>query len=149
MKRQASVIWNGAGKAGSGLISSQSKALENAKYAYSTRFEENPGTNPEELIAAAHAGCFTMKLSFLLEEAGFTSDTLETKCTVTLLGGKITESHLVVHGKVPGCKEEKFTELAERAKKECPVSNALSIEVKLDATLSNENEYSPDESFII
>jgi lipoyl-dependent peroxiredoxin len=149
MKRKASVIWNGSGKEGSGLITTQSKAMENVKYAYTSRFEEGEGTNPEELIAAAHAGCYSMKLSFLLEEAGFKTDTIETKSTITLLGGKITESHLTVHGKVPGCHEKKFAELAEKAKEECPVSKALNVEMKLDASLGNENEYSPDESFIL
>jgi len=149
MKRTSTVIWHGTGKQGSGLITSQSKAIENANYAYATRYEDKKGTNPEELIAAAHAGCFTMKFSFMLEEAGFKSDTIETKCTVTLEDNNIIESHLAVNAKIPGIDEQKFYEIAEKSKNECPVSKALNTKITLETVLSNEKEYSPDESFII
>jgi osmotically inducible protein OsmC len=135
MKRSSTAIWYGTGKTGSGKITSQSKVLANTHYAYNTRFEEEKGTNPEELIAAAHAGCFTMKLSFLLNEEGFTADELETRSTVTLEKTGITESHLSVKGKVPGISKEKFLELAERSKNECPVSKALRMKITMDAVL--------------
>ena len=136
MKRSSTAIWYGTGKTGSGKITSQSKALDHAHYAYNTRFEEEKGTNPEELIAAAHAGCFTMKLSFLINEAGFTADEIETKSTVTLEKSGITKSHLSVKAKVPNLVKEKFIECAERAKNECPVSRALgAIIITMDAEL--------------
>src|SRR5438445_11138057 len=93
MKRTSTVVWHGSGKEGKGIISSQSKALNNAGYAWNTRFEEAKGTNPEELLAAAHASCFTMKLSFLLSDAGYPPETIETASTVTLEEGSITQSH--------------------------------------------------------
>lgn len=135
MKRTSTAIWYGTGKTGSGKITTQSRALDRAHYAWNSRYEEEKGTNPEELIAAAHAGCFTMKLSFLLNEAGFTADEIETTSTVTLEKSGITGSHLAVKAKVPGLSKEKFDECAERAKKECPVSRALSITISMDALL--------------
>ena len=94
MIRHASAVWNGSGKEGKGTLSSQSGVLQETQYAFNTRFENGNGTNPEELVAAAHAGCFTMKLSFVLGEAGFTPDRLETKCEITFENGTITKSHL-------------------------------------------------------
>jgi osmotically inducible protein OsmC len=149
MKRTSTVVWHGEGKEGSGQITTQSKALENAHYAWGTRFADDKGTNPEELIAAAHASCFTMKLSFLLNEAGFSADNIETKSTVTLEDSTITESHLVVKAKVNGITEEKFEQLAEKSRNECPVSKALNMKISMEAKLVKENEYSPDESFIV
>ena len=135
MKRSSTAIWYGTGKTGSGKITSQSKAVDSANYAWNTRFEEAKGTNPEELLAAAHAACFTMKLSFVINEARFTADEIETTTTVTLEKSGITESHLSVKAKVPGISKEKFEECAEKAKNECPVSRALSIKITMDALL--------------
>jgi osmotically inducible protein OsmC len=149
MKRTSTVVWHGAGKEGSGQITTQSKVLENAHYAWGTRFADDKGTNPEELIAAAHASCFTMKLSFLLNEAGFSADTIETRSTVTLEDSTITESHLVVKAKINGIAPEKFEQLAEKTRNECPVSKALNMKISMEAKLVKENEYSPDESFIV
>ena len=135
-KRFATAKWLGTGKEGSGTVSSQSGAFSDAQYSYKSRFEEGTGTNPEELIAAAHAGCFSMKLSFVLGEAGFTPDSIETKCTVSLDSGVITESHLDVKATVPGLDNNKFVELANAAKDGCPVSKALSINITMDASLA-------------
>lgn len=135
-KRFATAKWLGTGKEGTGTVSSQSGAFSDAQYSYKSRFEEGTGTNPEELIAAAHAGCFSMKLSFVLGEAGFTPDNIETKCTVSLDNGVITESHLDVKATVPGLDNTKFVELANTAKDSCPVSKALSINIAIDAALA-------------
>ena len=135
-KRFATAKWLGTGKEGSGTVSSQSGAFSDAQYSYKSRFEEGTGTNPEELIAAAHAGCFSMKLSFVLGEAGFTPDSIETKCTVSLDSGVITESHLDVKATVPGLDNNKFVELANAAKDGCPVSKALSVNITMDAALA-------------
>ena len=135
-KRFATAKWLGTGKEGSGTVSSQSGAFSDAQYSYKSRFEEGSGTNPEELIAAAHAGCFSMKLSFVLGEAGFTPDSIETKCTVSLDSGVITESHLDVKATVPGLDNNKFVELANAAKDGCPVSKALSVNITMDASLA-------------
>lgn len=102
---------------------------------YKKRFEDDPGTNPEELVAAAHAGCFSMKLSFVLGAAGFTPDSIEARCEVTLDNGAITKSHLQVKASVPGISEEKFQECVQDAKENCPISKSLSGEVTAEATL--------------
>ena len=135
MKRKATAVWNGSGKEGKGKLSSQSSALNDMHYSYSSRFEEGVGTNPEELIAAAHAGCFAMKLSFVLGGAGFTPDSLEVTSTVTLEDGTIKSSHLVLNAKVPGISADKFKECAEDAKASCPVSKALNMDIQLEANL--------------
>jgi len=147
MRRSSLVVWHGTGKQGSGRITSQSKVLENVHYAWNTRYENKKGTNPEELLAAAHASCFTMKLCFLITEERFTVDTIETKSTVTLEESTITESHLEVKAMVNGLSEEKFEELAEKAKNECPVSKALNLKITLEAKLVKEHVF--DESLII
>jgi osmotically inducible protein OsmC len=136
MKRTASIVWKGPGKTGNGTITTQSKAMNQVPYAYNTRFEETPGTNPEELIAAAHASCFSMKLSFVLGEKGFTPDSIQTTSEVTLEAGTITESKLTVNAAVPNITEEQFQECAKFAKENCPVSKALSIKISMEATLS-------------
>lgn len=136
MKRTATAVWNGSGKDGKGSLSAQSSALNNVQYSYSSRFEEGVGTNPEELIGAAHAGCFSMKLSFILGAAGFTPDSIETTSTVELDNGVIKSSHLSVKAKVPGITSEKFQEAANDAKENCPVSKALSITISMDAQLA-------------
>lgn len=137
MKRSSTVVWQGAGKEGSGNVTSQSKELNNAFYKYNTRFAEEKGTNPEELIAAAHASCFTMKLSFLLQDAGYISEQIETTSTVTLEGSDITESHLVVNANVPGIQKEHFMDAAERAKNECPVSKALNMKITMETDVTS------------
>jgi osmotically inducible protein OsmC len=135
-KRFATAKWLGTGKEGTGTVSSQSGAFSDAQYSYKSRFEEGTGTNPEELIAAAHAGCFSMKLSFVLGEAGFTPDNIETKCTISLDNGVITGSHLEVKATVPGVDNAKFVELANAAKEGCPVSKALNLNITMDAALA-------------
>lgn len=136
MKRNATAIWAGSGKEGKGDLTTQSGVLNKTQYSFSSRFEEGIGTNPEELMAAAHAGCFTMKLSFVLGEAGFTPDELQTKCVISLENGVITKSELTVQGKVPGISAEKFQECADNAKANCPVSKAYSMEITMTATLA-------------
>jgi osmotically inducible protein OsmC len=137
MDRNATAIWNGSGKEGGGKLTTQSKALDNIQYSYKSRFEQGTGTNPEELIAAAHAGCFSMKLSFVLGAAGFTPESIETTSTISLNNGKIESSKLVVKAKVPGITPEKFNECVDEAKRECPVSKALSsLEITADAQLA-------------
>lgn len=136
MKRQATAVWNGSGKEGTGSLKTNNSVLNNAQYSYKSRFEDGDGTNPEELIAAAHAGCFSMKLSFILGAAGFTPDSIETTCEVTLEDGAINHSHLTVKATVPGIDAAKFKECAEDAKANCPVSKALSMEITMDATLA-------------
>src|SRR3984885_10233190 len=122
MKRTGTAIWNGSGKEGNGALTTQSTTLNKTQYSFNSRFEEGVGTNPEELLAAAHAGCFTMKLSFSLGAAGFEPESIETTSTVELKDGTITSSHLVVKAKVPGINADKFKECAEDAKANCPVS---------------------------
>lgn len=136
MRRNATAIWNGSGKEGNGTLSTQSTTLSNAQYSYKSRFEEGVGTNPEELMAAAHAGCFSMKLSFVLGAAGFTPDEIKTDCVITLENGVITKSELTTRAKVPGIDAAKFSECAEEAKANCPVSKAYgAFEISLDAAL--------------
>ncbi len=127
MKRSATANWKGSGKEGSGKLLTHSGVIKNKAYDYSSRFEDGTLTNPEELIAAAHAGCYSMKLSFVLGAAGFTPSRIETKCTITLEGGVITGSHLEVRAKVPKLK-------AKDLKTSCPVSKALgAIPITMDA----------------
>jgi osmotically inducible protein OsmC len=137
MKRTSNAHWNGNIKEGKGEISTQSTVLNKTQYSFNTRFAEGKGTNPEELIAAAHAGCFAMKLSFELNAAGFTADELNATATVTLdpAKGQITKSHIDLKAQVPGISAEKFAEIAEKAEKECPVSQVLNAEVSLTAEL--------------
>ena len=136
MKRNATAVWNGSGKEGKGTLSTQSTVLSSTQYSYSSRFEEGAGTNPEELMAAAHAGCFTMKLSFVLGEAGFTADKLETVCTITLENGAITTSELKVTATIPGISDEEFQKAAQNAKDNCPVSKAYSaLNITMEAKL--------------
>ncbi len=134
-KRKATAVWNGAGKDGKGHLTTQSSVLSKTQYSFSSRFEEGIGTNPEELIAAAHAGCFSMKLSFVLGEAGFTPKELTTECIVTLDEGAITQSQLILKASVPGISKEKFAECAEEAKANCPISKSLNTSIVLEASL--------------
>lgn len=136
MKRNATANWKGTGKEGKGLVSTASTVLNNTQYSFNSRFAEGVGTNPEELIAAAHSGCFAMKLSFVLNEAGFTADDLTVTCTITFENGVITNSHLALTGKVPGISKEKFDACALDAKANCPISKLLNTNITLEATLA-------------
>lgn len=137
INRKATAIWQGTGKEGTGSITTQSTVLENAPYSFQTRFEEAKGTNPEELIAAAHAGCYAMKLSFDLNAAGFTADELNVTATISLdpAKGEVGKSHLVLKARIPEIDEAKFKEIAESAKKACPISRLLNADITLDAEL--------------
>ena len=139
MKRNASAEWKGGLKDGKGTISTDSGVLANTQYSFSTRFEDGVGTNPEELIAAAHAGCFSMALSGQLAQAGLTADSIRTTASVNLektdAGFAITSVHLDVKARVPGADEAAFTTAANNAKSGCPVSKVLKAEITMDATL--------------
>ncbi|MBS1613582.1 MAG: OsmC family protein [Bacteroidetes bacterium] len=135
MVRKATAVWNGTGKEGSGTLSTQSTVLNNVQYSYKTRFEDGVGTNPEELVAAAHAGCFTMKLTFNIDAAGFKADSIETTCGIRFENGAVTESHLTVKAKVPGIDKEKFNEVVADAEANCPISKLLNTKISVEATL--------------
>lgn len=135
MKRNATAVWSGTGKDGKGTLTTQSGTLSSTQYSYKSRFEEGVGTNPEELVAAAHAGCFTMALSFGLQELGFTADSLETTAVVSLESGSITSSALTLKAKIPGISQEQFDQAAEKAKATCPISKLLNTELSLEKTL--------------
>ncbi|MFN8250440.1 MAG: OsmC family protein [Ferruginibacter sp.] len=135
IKRNATAVWNGSGKEGNGTVSTQSGVLSSSQYSYNTRFEDGIGTNPEELVAAAHAGCFSMKLSFVLGAAGFTPDEINTKCVISLDNGAVTESHLVVSAKIPGISKEQFDAAVADAKANCPISKLLNTNITHEATL--------------
>lgn len=135
MTRNATAVWNGTGKEGSGHLTTQSNVLNQSSYSFNTRFADGTGTNPEELLAAAHAGCFTMKLSFVLNAAGFTAEKIETKCDITLGDGAITQSHLTVSAKIPGINKEQFDTAVEDAKKNCPVSKLYNTNITHQAVL--------------
>ena len=137
MKRKASAIWNGTGKEGKGTLSTQSGVLSNSQYSFKTRFEDGVGTNPEELIAAAHAGCFSMKLSFNISGENLTPESIETTATVNLNPekGEIDTIHLEVKAKVPGLSHEKFDALVQDAKENCPVSKVLNAQISIEAQL--------------
>lgn len=139
--RYATAHWEGDGKTGKGQITTQSGVLDANPYGFKTRFENEPGTNPEELIAAAHAGCFTMALAFQLQEAGLTASALDTKSVVTLVqdgdGFKVTKSALTLSATIPGIDKAKFDELTYKAKTGCPISKVLNAEITLTATLND------------
>ena len=137
MKRNATAVWQGSGKDGKGNLTTQSGTLSSTQYSYKSRFEEGVGTNPEELIAAAHAGCFTMKLSFNIDAAGFKADELTTKCEISLEEGTITSSHLTLTAKIPGISQDQFEAAVKDAEANCPVSKLLkTIKITVDSTLS-------------
>ena len=139
MIRKASAVWEGDLKSGRGSMTVQSGAMKDAPYTFATRFEDRPGTNPEELIAAAHAGCFSMALSAELGKAGLNPQRIETTSAVTLetVDGKptVTKSHLTVRANVPGADRAKFLEVANGAKAGCPISRLLKAEITMEATL--------------
>ena len=139
MIRKARAVWRGTGKDGNGDLTTDSGVLSATPYSFKTRFESEPGTNPEELIAAAHAGCFTMQLAFLIQRAGAQAEELSTEAAISLVpegeGFKIDRSALTLRAKVPGLDQAKFEELAQAAEKSCPVSRLLNAEITLDAKL--------------
>lgn len=134
MKRHATANWKGSGKDGKGILTTQSEALSNVQYSYKDRFEDGTGTNPEELIAAAHSGCFSMKLSFILGNAGVVPEDITTKCIITLGDGIITSSHLEVKVKA-AIDEQKFQECIIEAKETCPISKSLNTTITATAEL--------------
>ena len=139
MQRTANARWQGDLKSGSGTLTTASGVLSNSAYSFHTRFEDGKGTNPEELLAAAHAGCFTMALSNQLAQAGFKAESLETKCTISLektdSGFAITQSHLELKARVPGATQEAFDKATAAAKSGCPVSKLYNTSITLDAKL--------------
>ena len=138
MKRKVVAVWEGDGADGSGVLTAQSGAFNNMPYSFKTRFENDNGklgTNPEELIAAAHAGCFNMKLSFVLNEANYSPEELNTEAILTFVDGKIISIQLNLKAKVPGINQKKFEELAEDAKANCPISGVLNCEIILNSVL--------------
>lgn len=141
MIKKASAIWNGSIKDGGGTISTDSGVLQEAPYGFAARFENGKGTNPEELIGAAHAGCFSMALSKMLGDAGLTPEKIETHAAVTLEkvgeGFEITSSHLEVNARIPGTDQAKFEEIANKAKVGCPVSKLLKATITMTAKLES------------
>ena len=138
MKRNVNAIWNGDGIDGNGFLTAQSGAFNKMPYSFKTRFENDNGdlgTNPEELIASALAGCFNMKLAFVLNEANLNPTELNTNATLTFIDGSVISIELILKGKVPNLNEEKFIEFAEDAKKNCPISGVLNCEIILNASL--------------
>lgn len=135
MKRNATAVWQGTGKEGKGNLTTQSTTLNKTQYSFKSRFEEGVGTNPEELVAAAHAGCFTMKLSFVLQEGGFTADNIETKCDIDFVDGAIVSSHLTVNASIPNVTKEQFDTAVADAKENCPISKLYNTKITAEATL--------------
>lgn len=135
MKRNATAVWNGSLKEGTGKLTTQSTTLENTQYSFKSRFEEGVGTNPEELVAAAHAGCFTMQLNAYISETDAVIEVLETKCEISLLEGTINSSRLTVNAKIQGISNETFQELVTKAEKNCPISKLFNTEISTTATL--------------
>jgi lipoyl-dependent peroxiredoxin len=135
MTRNATAVWNGTGKEGTGNLTTQSGVLNKTAYSFNTRFADGIGTNPEELVAAAHAGCFTMKLSFVLNAAGFTASEIVTKCDITLADGAITESHLTVTATIPAITKEQFDAAVADAKANCPISKLYNTNITHEAVL--------------
>ncbi len=136
IKRTSTAVWKGTGKEGKGNITSQSGVLSTTQYGFSSRFEEGIGTNPEELIAAAHAGCFSMKLAFNLQAAGFTADELKTSCEIILENGEITHSNLTLAATIAGIDNAKFDELVKDAEANCPISKLLNTKISVSYTLN-------------
>jgi osmotically inducible protein OsmC len=136
MKNTATANWKGPGATGTGSLNTKSNALRNAQYTYKTRFEGAEGTNPEELIAAAHAGCFAMKLAFTLDKAGFKPEEIDAVCENTFEGGAVTASHIEVKVKVKDIEKSKFDELVADAGKNCPISKLLNTAITVNGTLA-------------
>ncbi|SFO26297.1 osmotically inducible protein OsmC [Algoriphagus ornithinivorans] len=136
MIRKATAVWQGSGKDGNGHLTTPSTVLDKTQYSFKSRFEDGVGTNPEELIAAAHAGCFAMKLSFNLSGADFPPQELDVTCNITFEDGSLKKSHLVLKAKVDGITEEKFAELVKDAEENCPISKVLNTEISVEYTLN-------------
>lgn len=136
MKRHATAVWQGSGKEGKGHLTTQSTVLNQTQYSFSSRFEEGIGTNPEELVAAAHAGCFAMKLSFVLGEGGHTPDKLDAKCVVTFEDGRIAKSHLILSAAIKGISQADFEKAVKEAKENCPISKSLTAEITMEHQLN-------------
>ncbi|AUD00404.1 OsmC family peroxiredoxin [Spirosoma pollinicola] len=134
--RNSQAHWAGTGKDGQGTVTTASTVLNQTQYSYKTRFEDGVGTNPEELVAAAHAGCFAMQLAFNIQQAGFAADTLDVNCAITLEDGGITSSVLTLKAVVPGLDKAKFDELVDHAEHNCPISKLFNTTIKVDATLA-------------
>jgi osmotically inducible protein OsmC len=137
MKRKAKAVWHGSGMEGSGLITTQSNVLNNTQLSFKSRFENGIGTNPEELLAASHAGCFTMKLAFVLNEAGYTAEKLETTAIVSLENGSITSSHLEVNAIIPNIPNQVFEDSVKDAKENCPISKVINASISVTSNLAN------------
>ncbi|MEC4003822.1 OsmC family protein [Flavobacterium sp. SUN052] len=135
MKRNATAVWKGSVKEGKGSLTTQSTTLNNTQYSFNSRFEDGVGTNPEELVAAAHAGCFTMQLSAFLTEVGFTVENIETKCVINLEAGTIVGSHLTVNATIPGISNDDFQAFVTKAEENCPISKLFNTEITSTATL--------------
>jgi len=136
MIRKATAVWQGSGKDGNGHLTTPSTVLDKTQYSFKSRFEDGVGTNPEELIAAAHAGCFAMKLSFNLSGADFPPQELDVTCNITFEDGSLKKSHLVLKATVDGITEEKFAELVKDAEENCPISKVLNTEISVEYTLN-------------
>ncbi len=136
MKRTAQAHWQGTGKDGKGHLTTQSGVLSKSQYSFSSRFEQGIGTNPEELVAAAHSGCFTMKLAFILQAANYAAKDLITDCQITLEDGKITNSHLTLKATVDGVSDEEFGKMVKDAELNCPISKSLNTEITVSYTLN-------------
>ncbi len=134
--RNASAHWAGTGKDGKGTVTTASKVLDQTQYSFNTRFADGIGTNPEELIGAAHAGCFAMQLAFNIQGAGFAADSLDVQCTITLEDSGITSSKLTLTASVPGLDKAKFDELVDHAEHNCPISKLFNTSITVDATLA-------------
>src|SRR5699024_8954377 len=133
-KHKAKAVWNGTVKEGNGKLTTNSKVLDASQYSFKTRFEDGKGTNPDELIAASHAGCFAMAFSLMLGENGFTPDTIDVEAEVTMNPDKLelTDSHLILNATVPNIEKDKFLEIANQAKDNCPISKVLNLNITLD-----------------
>lgn len=135
MKRHATAVWAGSLKEGQGKITTQSNVLSNTQYSFKTRFEDGNGTNPEELVAAAHAGCFTMQLTAYINEAGFNVASIETKCDIDFQNGSVVGSHLSVLARIDDITTDQFQELVKKAETNCPISRLLNTAISANATL--------------
>jgi osmotically inducible protein OsmC len=135
MKRHATLVWKGTGKEGEGSLSTESKVLSNSSFNYLSRFSNGEGTNPEELLAAAHVSCFTMKIAFMVNAKGCTAEVLDTRCDITMENDSISASHLSIRAKVPGLSQEDFTAIVNEAKEKCMVTRLFNLPTTMDAVL--------------
>lgn len=136
MKRHATAVWNGTGKNGKGHLTTETGVLDKTQYSFSSRFEDGKGTNPEELVAAAHAGCFAMKLSFNLQEAGYDPAELDANCAITFEDGTISKSHITLKATIDGIGQDEFDRLVKDAEENCPISRLLDTAIEVTASLN-------------